>query len=115
MKRPFVRYPGTVMLILAAVYVLLRRDLTNPIQVFAMLALTAIGATELCLAILAVAGARATRRDAIHHALIGLGAAGMGYALLGTLDGVVFTAGALAFAFGMIMVTRRLRLEAKST
>lgn len=104
MKLRLVTYPATLMIVIAAIYVWLRSAPGERLQTFAMLSLTAIGATELALAVIALLRRRARDgREIIAHLLAGAGALAMGYGLLDGLSTPFFVAGALVLGTGVIL------------
>lgn len=96
-------YPATVMLVLAAAYVIMKVPNGERAQSFAMFAFTSIGATELVLAALARSRGDNSGRTIWMHVLTGVGALSMGYALLNELSVVPFVIGALLLTCGIVL------------
>ena len=105
-------YPATPMLLLIALYTSFRPGAEGRVHTFALLAMSAIGATELVLGVVA-----AFRKDRLRplrvasHGLSALGGLGLGYALLDGFNTAVFVAGALLLGSGLIMLTFMIRNE----
>jgi peptidoglycan/LPS O-acetylase OafA/YrhL len=104
MKLRLVTYQATLMIVIAAIYVWLRSAPGERLQTFAMLSLTAIGATELALAVIALFRRRAQHgKQIISHLLAGAGALAMGYGLLDGVSMPFFVTGALLLGTGVIL------------
>ena len=98
-------YPATLPLVLAAAYTWFAIAPELRLQSFAMLAMTAVGATELVLAAVS-ATRRRPRAEILSHVLVGVGGLVCGYALLEEYQPIALAAGALLFGFGILLRLR---------
>jgi hypothetical protein len=99
-------YPATSMLLLAGIYTLIQVAPSNRMRVFAMLAMTAVGATELIYAAAHALGRSLAPESGLVPLLVGTGAILVGFSLLDGIATIPFVIGSLLFGFGLLLRIR---------
>ena len=99
-------YPATFMMLIAGLYVWIQVAPGSRAETFAMLALTAVGATEVVNALAQLVRRDGSRSKGATHVLTGGGSLLMAYALLANSAHAPFIAGGLLFTAGMLLLQR---------
>jgi len=102
-----VSYPATLMLIVAAAYTMVRVNPSERASVFAMLSLTAVGATELVQAAVRLISRERFGSAGAASLVTGTGALVMGFAILDGLATIPFVIGSLLYGGGLLVRIRR--------
>jgi len=106
----FFRYPATIMVVLAGIYAMLQPAGARSVT-FVLLAMGAIGATEV---VLGLASAISGNRNAMElgsHFLMGVGALGVSFAQLNGTPAVVYMVSAAMLTVGLLLFARNVALK----